>query len=185
MSWMYFLLYQTLFFKSNPVFSGQDMFWSVKLCDAIGRTANMRLLKWLGLGLGNIYLCRLLLWLQHGRKSPRHISHLWDNKVNLDLDLESWEKTDSKCLKLIFSCRQKPSSTMVYCTMEREVSPQHVLLNSPLTQSHSSMNKKYMCKFVTVSDTSVVEGELQIQMGRFISFLQVSDKISLIYVSPF
>lgn len=27
--------------------------------------------------------------------------------------------------------------------------------------------------FVTVSDTSIVEGELQIQMGRFISFLQV------------
>lgn len=29
-----------------------------------------------------------------------------------------------------------------------------------------------MCNCVTESDSSVVEGELQIQMGRFISFLQ-------------
>lgn len=33
-----------------------------------------------------------------------------------------------------------------------------------------------MCICVAVSDTSVVEGELQIQMGRFISFLQVGNK---------
>ncbi len=33
-----------------------------------------------------------------------------------------------------------------------------------------------MCICVTVSDTSVVEGESQIQMGRFISFLQVGDE---------
>lgn len=36
-------------------------------------------------------------------------------------------------------------------------------------------NKRYMYVCVSVSDTSVVEGESQIQMGRFISFLQVDD----------
>lgn len=36
-------------------------------------------------------------------------------------------------------------------------------------------NKRYMYVCVSVSDTSVVEGESQIQMGRFISFLQVGD----------
>lgn len=35
----------------------------------------------------------------------------------------------------------------------------------------------FICNFVTVSDTSVVEGELQIQMGRFISFLQVGNNV--------
>lgn len=37
-------------------------------------------------------------------------------------------------------------------------------------------SKRYMYVCVSVSDTSVVEGESQIQMGRFISFLQVCDE---------
>lgn len=40
-------------------------------------------------------------------------------------------------------------------------------------------NKRYMYVCVSVSDTSVVEGESQIQMGRFISFLQVGDLLFL------
>lgn len=36
-----------------------------------------------------------------------------------------------------------------------------------------------MCVCVAVSDTSVVEGESQIQMGRFISFLQVGNEYFL------
>lgn len=82
----------------------------------------------------------------------------------------------------MFLCRLKPSSTMAYCTMEREVICQLSLLTSIFglpSVVHSAFwlrNNIFMCICVTVSDTSVVEGDSQIQMGRFISFLQVANK---------
>lgn len=66
---------------------------------------------------------------------------------------------------------------MAYCTMEKEVIGQQSVLALVLVlPSFDHKNKLSMCVCVTVSDTSVVEGESQIQMGRFISFLQVSNE---------
>lgn len=60
--------------------------------------------------------------------------------------------------------------------MEREVEYQLLLFvdNFPIMGE----NKAAACAvlvffFITVCETSVLEGESQIQMGRFISFLQV------------
>lgn len=59
-----------------------------------------------------------------------------------------------------------------------EAAPQHQNILRFSFELFFILNQNnFICNFVTVSDTSVVEGELQIQMGRFISFLQVGNNV--------
>ncbi|KAK7891691.1 hypothetical protein WMY93_023654 [Mugilogobius chulae] len=72
--------------------------------------------------------------------------------------------------------RQRPSFTMAYCFTEKEVSGTK-LQKVVKVILFSVYRFIFDIGAVSVSDACVVEGESQIQMGRFISFLQRCNKI--------